>query len=80
MAIDHVDPFTPRLCWHVGDRGRGDGGVRVVPLHKQRFDLRTGRCLDDASVAVATWPAAIVDGVVHLQVGSDPAVPDPVAR
>lgn len=25
------------------------------PLHKQRYDLRTGRCLDDPDVRVPTW-------------------------
>jgi nitrite reductase (NADH) small subunit len=30
------------------------------------FDLRTGRCLDDASVSVPAYAVRIVDGVVQL--------------
>jgi nitrite reductase (NADH) small subunit len=33
-------------------------------MHKQGFDLRTGRCLDDESVAVPTYEVVISDGMV----------------
>jgi nitrite reductase (NADH) small subunit len=53
---------------------RGIVGTRTVagrtvdfvasPMHKQGFDLRTGRCLDDESVAVPTYEVVISDGMV----------------
>ena len=34
------------------------------PIYKQSFDLRTGRCLDDPSVSVRTFPVRVSDGRV----------------
>lgn len=64
-VIDHVDPFTgmPVLARGIV----ASVGRRIVvasPLHKQRFDLRTGACLDDPEVRVRTWPVLVVDGNV----------------
>ena len=33
-------------------------------LHKHAFDLRTGRCLDDDSVAVPAYDVRVEEGVV----------------
>ncbi len=43
------------------------------PLLKQRFDLETGRCLDDEEVAVAVYPvrAALLDPALS-QAGGRP--------
>ena len=48
----------------VGDRA----GVPKVasPMYKQSFDLRTGRCLDDDTVALTTYPARVTDGRVQV--------------
>lgn len=74
LAIDHVDPFTGAPVLARGLIGAAGDSVYVSsPLHKQRFDLRTGRCLDDPAVAVATWPTTVIDGVVHVLMGSQPA-------
>lgn len=69
LAVDHVDPFTDApvlargIVASVGER------VAVAsPLHKQRFDLRTGECLDDPAVSIRTWPVAIADGRVCVGV------------
>jgi nitrite reductase (NADH) small subunit len=66
-AVDNVDPFSGAA---VLSRGLvGDlGGVPTVasPLHKQRFDLRTGRCVDDDGVRIDTWPARKGGGVVEV--------------
>ena len=40
--------------------------VFFSPMYKQAFDLRTGACLDDAAVRVASYDVAVVDGVVHV--------------
>ena len=47
------------------------GGVDYVasPLHKQGYDLRTGRCLDDPEVSVATYDVSVRDGVVLVAPG-----------
>ncbi len=71
-AIDHVDPFTaaPVLARGIV----ASVGQRVVvtsPLHKQRFDLRTGQCLDDPDVHVRTWPVLVVDGNVVIVEDTD---------
>jgi len=67
LAIDDVDPF-----WGVAVLSRGlvgcVGGRDTVasPLLKQRFDLRTGACLDDRSRPVAAWPVRIHRGRVEV--------------
>ena len=38
--------------------------IVASPLHKQRFSLLDGRCLDDPDVALTTYVTRIVDGVV----------------
>lgn len=73
-AVDHLDPFTgaPVLARGIV----ASVGTRVVvtsPLHKQRFDLRTGECLDDPAVRVRTWPVLVIDGNVVIADDGGPA-------
>jgi nitrite reductase (NADH) small subunit len=65
VAVDHVEPFTGVPVLARGLVG-SLGAVTFVasPLHKQRFDLRTGRCLDDPSVSVRVWAIAEIHGDV----------------
>lgn len=66
-AIDHVDPFSGVPVLARGLVGCVDGSPVVYsPLHKQRFDLRSGRCLDDADVTVRVWHVDIVDQMVTV--------------
>lgn len=70
LAVDHVDPFTgvPVLARGiVGDHG----GVPTVasPLHKQRFSLVDGTCLDDPAVRIRTHRTRVEAGVVHVALG-----------
>jgi nitrite reductase (NADH) small subunit len=66
-AIGNVDPFSGASVLSRGIVGsRGDAPVVSSPMYKQAFDLRTGACLDDASVRVASYDVAVVDGVVHV--------------
>ncbi|MFI6087048.1 nitrite reductase small subunit NirD [Streptomyces sp. NPDC051218] len=54
-AIDNRDPFTGAAVLSRGLLGAAAGRPFVAsPLLKQRFDLETGRCLDDDSVTVQT--------------------------
>jgi nitrite reductase (NADH) small subunit len=66
-AIGNSDPFS-----RVSALGRGIVGSRAgvpfvaTPEARQAFDLRTGQCLDDASVSVPSYAVRVVDGVVHV--------------
>ena len=56
-AIDNRDPFTGAQVLSRGLLGSADGRPFVAsPLLKQRFDLETGRCLDDEAVSVRAYP------------------------
>jgi nitrite reductase (NADH) small subunit len=67
FAIGNFDPFSKAFVLSrgiVGDRG---GIAKIAsPLYKQSFDLRTGVCLDDPSVAVPVWPARVRGGRVEV--------------
>lgn len=56
-AIGNQDPFTGAYVLSRGLLGStGNSGPFVAsPLLKQRFDLATGRCLDDESVSVPVY-------------------------
>ena len=71
-ALDHHDPFSGANVMARGLVG-SRGGVPTIasPMHKQSFDLTTGQCLDDESVALRVWPVRVVDGWVEI--GSAPA-------
>ena len=73
-ALSNYDPFSKASVL-----ARGIVGTKTVdgedvpfvasPMHKQAFDLRSGRCLDDPDnpgVAVATYDVRVVDGVVEV--------------
>ncbi len=67
-AVDNHDPISQA---NVLSRGLvGDaGGVPFVasPVYKQRFDLTTGRCLDDPERAVAVHEVRIAEGRVQVR-------------
>ncbi|TQK44486.1 nitrite reductase (NADH) small subunit [Streptomyces sp. SLBN-118] len=59
-AIDNRDPFTGAQVLSRGLLGSSAAGPFVAsPLLKQRFDLRTGRCLDDDSVSVTAYEVRV---------------------
>ena len=68
LAIDNFDPYARA---HVMSRGivgsRADSPTVASPLHKQVYDLRTGRCLDLPGVSVPTYPVRCRDGVVEVR-------------
>jgi nitrite reductase (NADH) small subunit len=69
FALSNYDPFS-----RASVLARGIVGTRTVegrtvdfvasPMHKQAFDLRTGRCLDDPSVRVPTYDVVVADGMI----------------
>ena len=70
-AIDNRDPFSGAHVLARGIVGDVDGVPKVAsPVYKQAFDLRTGRCLDDADVAIAVHATRVVDGWIEVEVAS----------
>ncbi len=56
-AVGNRDPFTGAYVLSRGLLGSAAGRAFVAsPLLKQRFDLATGRCLDDDEVSVPAYP------------------------
>jgi nitrite reductase (NADH) small subunit len=69
FAIEERDPFTGALVLSRGIIGDADGAPTVAsPIYKQRFDLRTGQCLEDGTVAVRSWPVRLHEGCVEVAV------------
>nr|WP_091675490.1 nitrite reductase small subunit NirD [Amycolatopsis marina] len=67
FALSNIDPFCGAAVLSRGILGDSEGVPFVAsPMLKQRFDLRTGSCLDDDSVAVAGYPVRLRDGIVHV--------------
>ena len=68
FVLDNIDPFTGVGCLSRGIIGDLAGEPMVAsPLHKHRFSLSTGRCLDDPDVAVAVYDARVRDDVVEVR-------------
>ena len=71
FLVDGAVFATANRCTH-GDARLCDGWVEgheiECPLHQGRFDVRSGAATAaPAELALATWPARIVDGRVELQ-------------
>jgi nitrite reductase (NADH) small subunit len=65
FALSNYDPFAKASVLARGIVGTRAGVPFVAsPMHKQGFNLRTGECLDDASVQVPVYDVKIVEGVV----------------
>lgn len=66
-AIDAIDPFSGASVLARGIVGSKDGNPFVAsPMYKQRFDLRTGVCLEDSTVSVRVYPVEIDGGRVRV--------------
>jgi nitrite reductase (NADH) small subunit len=69
-AIGNRDPVAGAEVLSRGIVGtRGDVPTVASPLHKQVYDLRTGRCLDAPGIAVRSYPVRCRDGQVEVAVG-----------
>ena len=68
FAIDAFDPFSNAPVLSRGIVGDLKGRLVVAsPIYKQHFDLRTGKCLEDNTVAVRTFAARVIDGQVQVR-------------
>jgi len=66
-AINNFDPFGKANVLSRGIVGSvGERPVVASPLYKQHFDLSTGECLEDESVAVKCYEVKVENGVVLL--------------
>ncbi|HEX9506294.1 MAG TPA: nitrite reductase small subunit NirD [Acidimicrobiia bacterium] len=66
-AVSNYDPFSKAYVLSRGIVGStGDIPKVASPIYKQSFDLRTGTCLDDPSVAIMTFAVRAVDGRVQV--------------
>ncbi len=64
-ALGNHDPFAKASVIARGIVGvRGEVPFVASPTHKHAFDLRSGRCLDDAHVRIPAYAVRVVDGVV----------------
>jgi nitrite reductase (NADH) small subunit len=67
-AVGHHDPYSGANVMARGIVGtRGSVDTVTSPIYKQVFDVRTGQCLDDASVRLPCWPVAVRDGRVRVR-------------
>ena len=71
FAMDNFDPFSQANVISRGLLGSCeiDGQkVRYVasPMYKQRFDLATGKCLDDERVSLRSYPVKVNHGAVFI--------------
>jgi len=68
FAIDNQDPASGTNVLARGIIGSAGSTLYVAsPMHKHRFDLRTGRCLDDDTVSVAVWAVRVDHGQVQIR-------------
>jgi nitrite reductase (NADH) small subunit len=66
-VIDNRDPVSKASVMSRGLVGtRGDVTYVASPMYKQRFDVATGRCLDDDELAVAVHGGRDRDGIVEV--------------
>lgn len=66
-ALSNFDPFGEAFVLARGIVGDRAGRPKLAsPIFKQSFDLGTGACLDDPSVAVMTYPARVRSGRIEV--------------
>jgi len=75
-AIDNCDPVSGANVLSRGILGSvGEVDYVASPMHKQRFDLTSGRCLDGSSRGVKVWPVRAWGATVEVLAVTDGAGP-----
>jgi nitrite reductase (NADH) small subunit len=70
-AVSNFDPIGKAQVMSRGIMGSTKGETYVAsPLYKQRYNLSTGVCLDDASQTLTTFDVRIADNEVQLKKAS----------
>jgi|TARA_R110002095_G_scaffold165060_2_gene143260 nitrite reductase (NADH) small subunit len=71
FALSNYDPFSETNVLSRGIIGSiGDELVVASPIYKQHFNLATGQCIEDDSVAVTTYPVTIKNGRILVSFAS----------
>src|SRR5262249_33479361 len=74
FALENRDPFSGANVIARGLVGDLQGQLVVAsPVYKQHFNLRSGRCLEDESVALRVWPCGVLDGRVWVESVAQPS-------
>ncbi|MES1204398.1 MAG: nitrite reductase small subunit NirD [Pseudomonadota bacterium] len=67
FALSNYDPFSEAFVIARGIVGDRAGCPKIAsPIYKQSFDLETGVCLDDPTVALRTYPVRVRNGRVEV--------------
>jgi nitrite reductase (NADH) small subunit len=67
-AVGNYDPIGRAMVMSRGLLGsRGDRDVLLSPLHKQAYDLTSGKCLDKDDVWLPVHDVRVVDGMVEVE-------------
>ena len=68
FAVSNYDPFSGAYVISRGIVGsRGEALKVSSPMYKQSFDLRSGVCIDDPSVALRTFDVRVSDGRIEVR-------------
>jgi len=71
FALGNHDPCSGANVLSRGILGDVDGvAVVASPVHKQRFELHTGRCLD-ADTSVPTFQVRVRNGLIEVRLRDD---------
>lgn len=66
-ALGNWDPFAEAFVMSRGILGDLKGQLCIAsPIYKQHFNLETGVCLEDETIALGTWETEVVDGIVYV--------------
>ncbi|AUL98031.1 nitrite reductase (NAD(P)H) small subunit [Vibrio vulnificus] len=67
FAIQNWDPIGKAFVLSRGIVGDIQGALCVAsPLYKQHFCLKTGKCFEDESVKLTTWPVLVENDAVYV--------------
>ena len=67
FAVGNFDPFSRAFVMSHGIVGGKNGTPKIAsPIDKQTFDLRTGRCLDDAAFSLPVYRVRVRRGRVEI--------------
>lgn len=67
-AVSNYDPIGKANIISRGIIGSIDNEPYVAsPLYKQHFHLRTGQCLEDPEITIATFPIRSFEGEIQVQ-------------
>lgn len=71
-TVHAVSQWDPYACANVMSRGivgsRAGRPTLASPIHKQSYDLATGRCLSDESLRLSCYPVRVLAGTVEVRV------------